>query len=105
MTAKASFRPAVLTNDPVLRALLERNLVSLLDDVCRCRAVTRDEVCGVTRTKAVVRARHELWWTLRNHPERFFSLEEVGRLFQRDHATVLQGVRAHAQRLTNANRP
>lgn len=103
MTADVALRPAALANDLVLRALLERDLVSLLDDVCRRRAVTRDEVCGVTRTMAVVRARHELWSTLRNHPERFFSLEELGRLFHRDHATVLQGIRAHARRLVDAN--
>ncbi len=82
----------------VLRALNERDLLALLDDVCRIRAVTRDDVCGDSRTKAVACARHEVWWRLRHHDERFFSFEEIGRLFRRDHATVLHGVRAHARR-------
>jgi chromosomal replication initiation ATPase DnaA len=83
----------------ILGSLAERDLVELLDQVCRRRAVTRDEVCGEARTKAVVRARHEVWWLLRNHPEVSFSFQEIGRLFGRDHATVLHGVRAHAQRV------
>ncbi|MBX3232022.1 MAG: hypothetical protein KIT84_20095 [Labilithrix sp.] len=83
----------------VLRSPQERDLLALLDDICRRRAVTRDDVCGVMRTKAIVRARHELWWSLRHHADRFFSFEEIGRLFRRDHATVLHGVRAHALRL------
>ena len=86
----------------VLDSLSGRDLLELLDDVCRNRAVTRDEVCGRTRTKAVACARHELWWRLRHHPELCFSFEEIGRIFSRHHATVLQGVRAHQRRLADS---
>jgi chromosomal replication initiation ATPase DnaA len=82
----------------VLESLDLRDLVDLLDEVCRRRAVTRDEVCGRARTRAVAHARHELWWRLRHHPEISFSFEEIGRLFQRNHATVIHGVRAHQRR-------
>jgi chromosomal replication initiation ATPase DnaA len=73
----------------------------LLDEVCRRRAVTREEVCGRARTKAVAHARHEVWWHLRHHPNVSFSFKEIGRLFRRDHATVIHGVRAHQRRVTD----
>jgi len=77
----------------ILDALVERDLVELLDAVCVGRGVTRDEVCGRVRTKTVARARQELWWKLRSG--RAFSYEEIGRLFRRNHSTVLHGIRAY----------
>jgi chromosomal replication initiation ATPase DnaA len=77
----------------VINALAERDLLDVLDDVCRAHHVTRAEVCGCLRTKAIVSARHEVWWRLRHHPELNFSYEEIGCLFGRDHTTVLSGVR------------
>ena len=91
-----------MIHQTVLDALIGRDLTVLLDEVCRHRAVTRAEVCSALRTKGVAQARHELWWRLRHHPELAFSLEEIGRLFHRDHTTVLRGVRAHARRLAEA---
>ncbi|MBX3228038.1 MAG: hypothetical protein KIT84_27565 [Labilithrix sp.] len=78
----------------VLQALIDRDLTELLDDVCRRHHVTRDDVCGRGRTRAVSAARQELWWRLRNHPTTAFSYLEIGRLFDRNHTTVLFGVRA-----------
>jgi chromosomal replication initiation ATPase DnaA len=78
----------------VIDVLAARDLLRVLDDVCRARHVTRAEVCGCRRTKAIVAARHEVWWRLRHHPELSFSYEEIGRLFGRDHTTVLAAVRA-----------
>lgn len=83
----------------VLDALRARDLLGLVDDVCRARRVTREEVCSRARTKAIALARHELWWRLRNHAELHFSYEELGRLFARHHSTVLHGIRAHERAL------
>lgn len=88
-----------MTSAPGLDSLGTRDLLELLDEICRHRAVTRDELCGRTRTKAVACARHELWWRLRQDPEVCFSFEEIGRLFHRHHPTVMHGVRAHQRRL------
>jgi chromosomal replication initiation ATPase DnaA len=99
-------QPAAAEHDDVAAqlvfgALSERDLTDLLDDICERRRVTRLDVCGLLRTRAVAHARHELWWRLRNHPELTFSLEEIGRIFRRHHVTILQGVRAHAARLAS----
>jgi len=32
------------------------------------------------------------------HPERYYSHNEIGRLFERDHATVMSGVRGRRRR-------
>jgi chromosomal replication initiation ATPase DnaA len=85
--------------NPIIEDLEARDLLGLVDEVCRQRRVTRDELCGRGRTKAVAVARHEVWWRLRHHPDAAFSFQEIGRLFDRDHATVIHGIRAHDRRL------
>lgn len=84
----------------VFSALKARNLVPLLDDVCQRRGVMVHELCGRDRTLAVCRARQELWWLIRNHPDRHYSYLEIGRIFGRDHSTIRFGVEAHRRRAT-----
>ena len=76
----------------ILDALESRDLLALLDTVCHARGVTREELCGRRRTKNVASARQELWWHLRRSPG--MSYAEIGRLFGRNHTTVMAGVRA-----------
>jgi chromosomal replication initiation ATPase DnaA len=92
--------PSRRTSDPtsVVHRLGARDLLGLVEDVCRHRGVTVVELCGRTRTRAVARARQEVWWKLRHDPERHFSLQEIGALFARDHTTVRHGVEAHRLR-------
>jgi chromosomal replication initiation ATPase DnaA len=87
----------------IVDALSIRDLLAVLDDVCRTRHVTREEICGRARTRAIVSARHEVWWRLRHHPQLAFSYEEIGRLFHRDHSTILMAVRAYQH--AGANTP
>lgn len=93
MTRATGSDPASLV--AIIEALVARDLIGLVDHVCRARGVTREDVCGRGRTKGVALARHELWWHLRHHPDLKLSYEEIGRLFERHHSTVLDGVRAH----------
>lgn len=82
----------IVANAAVITALGERGLLSMLDDVCRRHHVTREEVAGRTRTRSVSFARQDLWSRLRK--QLGFSYAEIGRLFARNHTTVLHGVRA-----------
>lgn len=84
----------------VFSALKARNLTALLDEICQHRGVMTYEVCGRARTRGVCYARQELWWRIRNHTERHYSLSEIATLFRRDHATVRQGIAAHQKRTT-----
>ena len=100
-----SLDPTALGSSPdgqlaiaVFRALRARNLLPLLDEVCRLRGVMNYELCGRSRSKSATRARHELWWRIRNHPDLCFSYFEIARLFGCDHSTVSHGVHAHERR-------
>jgi chromosomal replication initiation ATPase DnaA len=82
----------------VLDDLQARDLLVVVLDVCRCRGVRVEDVCARKRFQSVSRARQEIWWRLRNHAERHYSLSEIARLFGRDPTTVLAGVAAHDRR-------
>ena len=83
----------------VIDALRVRDLLELVQDICKTRGVVLHELCGRTRARSVARARHEAWWCIRRHPERHYSLLEIARLFGRDHTTVSAGIDAHERRL------
>jgi hypothetical protein len=57
---------------------------------------TRDELVGKDRATRLVAARHAVMWRMRR--ELGLSLPAIGRLFGRDHTTVLNGIRRHEQR-------
>lgn len=54
-------------------------------------------VLGQSRRKAIVRARQEAMWEVRQRTN--MSLPAIGRRFGRDHTTALHGIRQHAARL------
>ena len=91
--------------DAVVDELRVRDLLTLVEEVAARRGVLLDQLCGATRTLSVSRARQEIWWRLRNHPERCYSLFEIARLFGRHHTTVLAGIAAHERRLASAATP
>ena len=91
-----------MTSKMIIDALRERDLDAIAVDVAARRGVPLAELCGRGRTQSVARARHEVWWRIRHHPERYLSLPEIARLFGRDHTTIKAGIEAHAQRLAVA---
>jgi chromosomal replication initiation ATPase DnaA len=86
----------------VLEALCERDLDGIAAEVAAQRGVPLHDLCGRGRTRSVARARQEVWWRIRHHPERYLSLPEIARLFGRDHTTILAGIEAHSRRLAAA---
>jgi len=87
-----------MSSSDIADGLHVRDLLTLVDEVCNRRGVTRDEVCGRARSKAVSYARQEVWWRIRYHPERNYSYPEIARLFDRDHSTIIAGICAHERR-------
>jgi chromosomal replication initiation ATPase DnaA len=86
----------------VLEDLRAHELLELVEDVRRRRGVALTELCGKSRTQNVAAARQELWWRIRHHPERCYSLPEIARLFGRDHSTVRTGLLAYQRRQLDA---
>ena len=59
------------------------------------------EMRSIRRDKMIVAARHEAFW--RCHKELCMSLPQIGRVFgDRDHTTVLHGIRQHEKRMQAA---
>jgi chromosomal replication initiation ATPase DnaA len=86
----------------VLDNLRVRDLLDLVQEISTRRGVPIEDLCGRARTRSVSWARQEVWWRLRYHPERYYSLPEIARLFGRDHATISAGIQAHRRRLDGA---
>ena len=82
----------------IIHELSIHGLLGLADAVCDRRGVTRHELCGRRRTRAVAAARHELWWLIRHHPDRRYSYSEIACIVGYDHATIVHGVAAHQRR-------
>lgn len=89
----------IATAARIIEGLRVRDLLELVEDVCKARGVILHDLCGRIRSRSVARARQEVWWRVRRHPERYYSVLEIARLFDRDHATVQAGIDAHEQRL------
>jgi chromosomal replication initiation ATPase DnaA len=85
--------------DAVLDDLRRRDLLALVEEVAARRGVLVEHLCGSSRTPSASRARQEAWWCMRHHPERYYSLIDIARLFGRHHTTVMAGLEAHARRL------
>jgi chromosomal replication initiation ATPase DnaA len=88
--------------DRILDNLRARDLLTLIEQVGARRGVSVQQLCGRERSRSICWARQEVWWKLRYHPERFYSLLEIARLFGRNHTTVSAGIQAHRRRLETA---
>ena len=67
----------------------------LLEPVLQRHGITWKQVAGKVRVTAIVAARHECMWVLRHAG---MSFPKIGRFMNRDHTTVLHGVRQHELR-------
>ena len=87
-----------MTADELVDQLDKRGLLELCDRVCEQRGVTIELVLSHSRRRAIVWARHELWALCRDLEGRNLSYPDLGELFDRDHTTIICGIRAHRQR-------
>lgn len=73
-----------------------RTLKQILKDVCERHDVSEDDVRGPSRLKYIANARHEFCAIAYDRGRR--SLKQIGQFIgDRDHSTVLNSVRRHAQ--------
>lgn len=69
----------------------------LLHKILAERGVSLVDLLSERRNRYLVAVRHEVMWRLRR--ETSMSMPEIGRLMGRDHTSVLNGIRAHEQRM------
>jgi len=86
--------PAPQASKRMPGASMWRNIVA---EVCRKHGTTIYEIIGQQRGRGIVLARHEAFYRLAT--ETTMSMTQIGRhLGDRDHTTVLAGVRRHKER-------
>ena len=66
--------------------------------VCAKHGVDFDEVCSDRRIKRLVLIRHEIFYRLKVDLQ--MSYPQIAEKFNKDHTTILHGVRKHAARLS-----
>lgn len=64
---------------------------AIVKDVAQRTGVPVEEIFGRTRTGDVALARHEAIWRIKKATD--WSLPRIGRMFNRDHTTVLNSIR------------
>lgn len=68
----------------------------ILDDVSMMYGVSVADLRGPARTKGIAHARQHAMYLMAQQPH--LSLPQIGRYLNRDHTTILHGVRAHKAR-------
>lgn len=73
-------------------------LSALLGEVAARRRLSRAEILSPHEHPYIVEARDEVWALAQEANARIYSAAQLGRLFGRNHSTVLRGVRRHRSR-------
>lgn len=81
------------SNTITLRA---RTLLAMAEDVADRWQVPMKDLRGEARDAYNAHARQEAMWMMR---QAGFTIAQIARFFQRNHATVIFGVKRHAERL------
>lgn len=68
----------------------------IMKEVCDLHGISLSDMLGPARFRRIVRARQHAMWLC--HKRTRFSFVRLGRFFQRDHSTVMHGIRAHEER-------
>lgn len=79
-----------------LDELKARGLLALVKKICSREGAAIEEVFSERRSAHIARARHLIWWELR---DRGWNLVELGRFFERDHSSVAKGLMRAAREL------
>lgn len=65
--------------------------------VARAHKLTMKDLTGGRRSRNIAWARQEAMWHIKEHTK--LSLPQIGRMFNRDHTTVLHALRVHKERM------
>lgn len=86
------------------KVMVVRSMAEIVAEVVAKHHITGAQIMGEGRARNVVTARHEAFWLCTQFTG--CSLQQIGRFFgNRDHTTVLHGVRRHAARIAGEGKP
>jgi chromosomal replication initiation ATPase DnaA len=98
---RAQIDACLITLEADIPALPER-VNSITAEVCAKHGVTLPQIMAKGRGQDVMQARHECWYLVRKRVVingATVSSTQIGAWFNRDHATILSGIKAHRARL------
>lgn len=80
---------------------MSRRITQIIAEVAERHEMTPAEITGPWRWKRHCRARYEAMWLARQvmgkDGKPLYSLPEIGRVFRRDHTTVINALRRHEE--------
>ena len=76
---------------------MKRALRQLVADIALIYGVTLTDIYSSRRSKVISAARHHVMFEISQRTE--WSLPQIGRFLNRDHTTVLHGIRSHKLRI------
>jgi len=79
---------------------LRVTMKEICQEISDLYGVSVDELLGPKRTKSISNARQHAMYLMAE--QRHLSLPRIGSFFNRDHTTILHGVRAHKARMEAA---
>jgi hypothetical protein len=77
----------------------QHHLMSIVMTITRARGCSLDDILGASRKGSLVEARHECWYECRFNAHKTLSFPELGAVFNRDHSTIISGIRRHGDLL------
>lgn len=95
-TATAAAEPTILRMSLPCPSRRPRHMREIAREVAEAYEVTVEDLRGRVRTRNIVLARHAAMYRMRMEAGR--SYQQIGGYLNRDHTTVMSGIRAHAAR-------
>lgn len=86
-------------NDPPI-FVPKASMRSITEEVSRARGISIAMMHGDNRHRPAVYARQEAWWRIR--VELGYSYPRIAKAFDKDHSTIVYGVRRHEERMREA---
>lgn len=75
----------------------KRQAESIINDYSRASGFTVEDLCSPKRTRAIAHVRQDCMLAIRRSTS--LGLSQIGQFFNRDHTTVMHGIRASEKRL------
>jgi len=76
---------------------MKRALRQLVADIALIYGISTTDIYSKRRTRKICAARHHVMFEISHRTE--WSLPQIGRFLDRDHTTVLHGIRLHKERI------
>lgn len=102
---RSAKRRAIVEKFDAMFAMLadttRRSCMQIVKDVAKARGFSAQELLGASRNQNLVLARHEAMYLCSKSGKSYVL---IGRIFGKDHTSVMHGVRKHAERLERLER-